>query len=170
MLLWLVSPTQTFGGWLTFHGFHSLLRSRLLLDALKHRSYEFVHMRLNLGFPITRHEYVCVCRQAFSTTLSAAAFEVCDLLDPNVEFCLPHILRNVDIFAVEYLVDRVGTVEQMISALFASARTMMSRSRYESSPRRWDMSNSPPGSIAQIILIFRDLSTACATSSPRWRW
>ena len=61
-----------------------------------------------------------VSDQALAATFGAAALEVRDLLHTNGELRLPRVFGDVDVFAVENLVDGVGAVQQQISAQFAS--------------------------------------------------
>ena len=67
-------------------------------------------MRLDFFVGVASHEYVRVGIQAVGAALGAAALEVRDLLNAYIELRLPLVFGNIDIFAVEDFVDRVGTV------------------------------------------------------------
>jgi hypothetical protein len=90
-------------------------------------------MRLDFFVGIASHEYVRVGIQAVGPALGATALEVGDLLDAYIEFRLPLVLWDIDIFAVEDLIDRVGTVGR-VSARCASG-VMMSHSESQCGER-----------------------------------
>jgi hypothetical protein len=121
-------------------------------------------MRLNFFVGIASHEYVRVGIQAVGPALGATALEVGDLLDADIEFRLPLVLWDIDIFAVEDLIDRVGTVGR-VSARCASS-VMMSHGESqcgEGTKSCESKKNSPPGSaVAQIVVIFGWVSARVA--------
>ena len=94
----------------TFQGLNSLALSSLLPDAPKNRRQKLSNMRLDFFVGVASHEYVRVGIQAVGAALGAAALEVRDLLNAYIELRLPLVFGNIDIFAVEDFVDRVGTV------------------------------------------------------------
>ena len=69
---------------------------------------------------------MCVGIQAVGAALGAAALEVGNLLNAYIELRLPLVFGDIDIFAVEDFVDRVGAVWSRVSARCASS-VMMSR-------------------------------------------
>lgn len=128
-------------------------------------------MGLDVFIRIARHEDVCIGREALGAALSRAALQVGNLLDAHAELRLPLLLRDVHIFAVEDLINRVGTVNGSVSALFA-LRAMMSHCE----PRCGDTTkscgygyNSPPGGvvaeIAVVVAVVRRCSAHVAAGS-----
>jgi len=73
-------------------------------------------MRLDLLVRIARHEDVRICCEALGAALRRAALQVGNLLDAHAELRLPLLLGYMHIFAVEDLVDRVGAMNNDVSA------------------------------------------------------
>lgn len=99
----------------TLKGLYSLVLCCLLPDASKHRLQQLSGMRLDLFVGIARHENVCVRSEAFSATFRGATLQVGDLLDAHTELRLPLFFRDMDIFAVQYLVNRVGAAVEVLA-------------------------------------------------------
>jgi hypothetical protein len=80
---------------------------------------------------------MCVCVEAHGAPIGAAALEVGDLLDARIEFRLPRIFWDVDIFAVEYIVDGVGTTRCVSNWSFEQAMMSLVATRYVGSNKSY---------------------------------
>lgn len=69
---------------------------------------------------------MCICIETFCAPFRAAALEVCNLLDTDIELGLPRILWDVDVFAVENLVYGIRAVVEVVLAPSPSSDAMMS--------------------------------------------
>jgi hypothetical protein len=74
-------------------------------------------MAFDLVSRVSRHEYVRIGSQAICAALGAAALEVANLLNASIELGFPGFFGDIDIFAVEYLVDRIGAKRVRVSSL-----------------------------------------------------
>lgn len=107
-------------GWRrTLERLHGFALCSLLPDTSEYRLQQFWPMRLDLFIGIARHQDVCVGSQALGAAFGRTALQIGDLLDAHAELGLPLLLRYLDIFAVEDLVDGVGAVNGRVSAIFA---------------------------------------------------
>jgi hypothetical protein len=146
----------------TFQGFDGLALGGLLPDALDHRRDQLAHLRLDVVPCIACHEYVRVGVQALGAPIGAAALEVGDLLDARMELRLPRVFGNVDVVAVEYIVDRVGAACRVsIRSLKVQGDDVTCRDT-----PCGEVENSPPGrSVAEIVFfLVRVLANAAGCS------